>query len=386
MCCATIRRNRVAPRTSLVIAIAKRQEALFVRRHDMLGQRGSSMLRNLLSTLIIIFGASATASHAADPSNAVGVRSTAAMASERGEAIALTLWYPAGPGGTAELVGGNKVFEGVPAQRDAPVADGAFPVVLLAHGGLRAAPNLGNWIAAALAGQGMIVAVTHAPAVDGQAAVAELWRRPADLSAALTAIEQDPALSAHTEQGKVGAVGFLRGGTSVLSLAGAVIDAESYRHSCDDVASGPDCRWFAKNGIDLKKTDAKEIARSLLDRRIKVVVAVDPELSRNFEPASLAVVRVPVDIINLGPADRALPWLDASVLGGLIPGARYHLVPDATPFSSFSLCTPKGPALLAAEGEDETVCQDGENRSREEIHAEIADMISTALRRGFSAQ
>jgi hypothetical protein len=56
-------------------------------------------------------------------------------------------------------------------------------------------------------------------------------------------------------------------------------------------------------------------------------------------------------------------------------------LPDATPFSTFSLCTPQAAVLL--DPEDEPVCSDGAT-PRPAIHAVLADMIDRALRWGFA--
>jgi predicted dienelactone hydrolase len=75
------------------------------------------------------------------------------------------------------------VFEGVEGPQDAPIADGPFPLILIAHGGIRAAPNHGNWLASDLAARGFVAAVVRGPTLgprDADIAVHEIWRRPAD--------------------------------------------------------------------------------------------------------------------------------------------------------------------------------------------------------------
>ncbi len=302
----------------------------------------------------------------------------------RGAAIDVVLWYPAGTGGTPERFGASKVFDGVAARRDASVADGQFPLVVLAHGGLRANPGASGWIAAALAARRYIVAVAQPPRLgpdDARRAVGEVWRRPADLSDTLTAVEGDATMAPHLEHEKVGAVGFFLGGTSALALAGARLDEDSYRRSCDPPARGPDCRWLAESGVDLHGMDLGPLAASHLDRRIKVAVAVDPELGPSLASASLRAIQVPVTIIGLGRPDAPPPRLAASDLARMIPDALYQTVPDATMFSAFDRCTPQGAAILGREGDGEAICRDGGDRSRQEIHVELAGMIASALAR-----
>jgi predicted dienelactone hydrolase len=75
--------------------------------------------------------------------------------------LQVTLWYPAKAGGTSVWVGDSAVFEGVEGQQDAPIADGLFPMILIAHGGIRAAPNHGNWLGSGLAARGFVAAVVR---------------------------------------------------------------------------------------------------------------------------------------------------------------------------------------------------------------------------------
>lgn len=323
----------------------------------------------------------------ANGGDGVGVRAMVAMVPERGETVDVTLWYPARTGGDGERVGATGVFEGTPARRNAEIADGAFPVILFAHGGLRAAPQSGGWIAAHLAARGNIVVAVQPPrlgAKDAQIAAREVWLRPADLSAALSMVSGDPALVRSVAPGRVGAVGFFLGGTSVLSLVGGRLDADRYRRSCDGVGEGMDCSWFATHGVDLGRVGGALTMGAPPDHRVAVVVAVDPELSRIFTSVSLAGVTAPVTVINLGRAGSTPAALDAAGLETTVPGARFHRVADATQFSAFNVCTPQGVDVLRADGDDEAACLDGGERTRGDIQAEIAGVIDGALERGFT--
>src|SRR5512147_2176477 len=151
-----------------------------------------SCRRTLAGALVLV--AVSLSFHAAS-AREPGIRTLTATVPERGGTIDLTLWYPAHADGVSESVGGSKIFKGVPGRRNASHADGVFPVVLLAAGGLRANPNMAGGIAAYLAARGYLVATAHPPALgsdDAQSAVGEVWLRPADLSAALNAVENDP--------------------------------------------------------------------------------------------------------------------------------------------------------------------------------------------------
>lgn len=339
------------------------------------------MMRPLLALAMAVVATAVSAP--AGAADGVGLRQLAVMAPERGQALDIALWYPATAGGTHVRFGDSAIFEGVPAQLDAPPADGPFPFVLLSHGGMRAAPNVTGWIAAELVDRGFVVAVVQPPGLGERsagAAIPEIWLRPADLRATLTALVDDPALAGHIAVDRVGVLGFFLGGTSALALAGGRLDAASYRRSCDAGGTGLDCAWFEQGGIDLHEVDLVPLARSNLDERIRVAVAVDPELGSSFAAASLASIEAPVLVINLGRPETIRPGLQASEVAAAIPSARYATVPDATPFSSFSRCKPKATAILLEEGEDDAICRDGDYRTREAIHAELAELVADAFR------
>lgn len=319
----------------------------------------------------------------AGAADGVGLRQLAVMAPERGQELDIALWYPTAAGGTPALFGDSAIFEGEPAQLDAPLGDGPFPLVLLSHGGMRSAPNVTGWIAVQLVDQGFVVAVVQPPGLGERGvvgAIPEIWLRPADLRATLTALADDPTLAGHIALDRVGVLGFFLGGTSALALAGGRLDEARYRRSCDAGGTGLDCAWFGHDGIDLHEIDLAPLERSNLDERIAIAVAVDPELGYSFTAASLASIEAPVLVINLGRPETIRPGLQASDVATAIPSARYASVPDATPFSSFSLCKPKAAAILLEEGENDSICRDGDGRTREEIHAELAELVVDAFR------
>src|SRR5689334_10302379 len=105
-----------------------------------------------LVALVLLEASPATGGDTLPP---IGLRSLTVIAPERGGGtIEVDLWYPAAAGGVATLVGDSKVFQGVAAMREAAIANGRHPLILLAHGGMRAAANQAGWLAAALAARG----------------------------------------------------------------------------------------------------------------------------------------------------------------------------------------------------------------------------------------
>lgn len=336
-------------------------------------------MKCVLALVLAVFLSTPLAATADAP--AVGVRMLSMPMPERGTELPVALWYPAAAGGIPAQVGENAVFAGSPALLDAPIAGGSFPIILLSHGGLRSAPGLGGWIASRLAAQGFVVAAVSGPGahLNPSDAWREIWLRPADLTEALTALVQDPALTGRIDLSRAGVLGFQFGGSAALAMAGATYDAEAYARSCDDGATGPDCAWFARHGLDLRHVDGAKVRRSNPDPRIDAVVVVDPENAALFTPASLSRIQVPVQVITLGEPDARV-----TALAAIIPHANHATIGGATKFDGFSRCRAEGAAILREEGDDERLCADGD-RPRAQVHDELAAMILAAFARDLPA-
>lgn len=262
----------------------------------------------------------------------VGVR-TLMIEGER--PLSLTLWYPA-EGGTAQTVGGNAVFEGVQGVFDAPLPDALLPVVLVSHGGLRSATDSGAWLSSALARTGYLAIEVNAPRpANATQAINEVWQRPRDIVRALDAISAAPIWRDVADMTAVSAVGFALGGTAVLSIAGGTLSLEQVMTSCTGPTKGPDCAWFAAQGVGLDSMDVDALAGLRGDQRIKTVIALSPEYLSAFGhpvPSMSAVAHV----LTFGQKDGPFAAL--------------------TPFDAFGVCTPKGPAILAEDGGPPALC------------------------------
>jgi predicted dienelactone hydrolase len=303
---------------------------------------------------------------------AVGLRTFSFLSPARGHSVESSLWYPSAANTDRQRIGDSQVFTGVSAHPNAAMAAGRHPLVLLAHGGLRSARFGSAWIAADLAARGYIVLQVHPPALapdEAHRAGPEIWLRPADLSAALTAIESDADIRAHVAPGFVGVLGFLRGATTALALAGARFDAEKVQGACDAMTTVPGCGWLRASGVDLHQLPADQIEADYRDPRVRVVVAVAPDLQDAVNAASVQRIGIPVHIVQLGSA----------VVRVAGPQVSSTQVPDAHAMSVFNLCTPSARATLLAEGEDPALCADGGGRPRSAIHADLAVRIADLM-------
>jgi predicted dienelactone hydrolase len=188
-------------------------------------------------------------------------------------------------------------------------------------------------------------------------------------------LENDPTSRSRHDTEAVGVLGFHLGGTAALALVGARIDAQRYAWSCDPGGTGIDCDWLARHGIDLRNIDPARVARSHLDRRVRAAVAVDPELSAVFDPASLSAIAAPAQVINLGQPDAIRAGLEASSPARAIPRATYAAVAGATASSALISASPRSCDPTSG-GDDEALCRDGQ-RPRAGVHALVAQMTAS---------
>lgn len=320
---------------------------------------------------------------------AAGVREVSVQAMARDDAIRVMVWYPSKHDGPTSAIDSNAVFAGAMGQLEASLAPGQFPLVLISHGGFRAAPVHAGWLASALASRGNIVAVVTPPkAKPGPPpanVLSELVLRPQDLSATLTELKRNTTFKAHIDFDRVGAVGFFLGGYAVLALAGLELDPDQLAKTCQPVVRSVDCRWLRSGGINMQTTDLTPVVRSVQDSRIKAVVAIDPEWMHGASPSGLARIETSTHILNVGESGSTGNVLNGASVSRGIRGATYSIIKEAGRFSSFSICQDKGPAILKAEGEDSDLCTDGKTtRPRTQIHQELVMLISNKLAHGFS--
>ena len=318
----------------------------------------------------------------------VGVKIILVAVPERGIKMNVTLWYPAiGPGRRTFIGNGSALFQGTAAFGGIPIAEGRWPLIVLSQGGLRSGPNIGAWMASRLAASGFMVAMLRQPdprQLTEAQTLPEIWLRPADVSAALTAILDDGTLSPRIDPAHIGVLGFQVGGTAALSLAGGLLDVASVRASCDAGGVGVDCGRFRKAGLDLHTVSLPLLGRSNADPRVKAIVVIDPEFGRSFTRKSLADISVPVDLINLGKPETIWPGLNAEGLAPIIFNSQYIVVPDATQYSSFPECKP-GTSAILREGGDEAICKDpAGGRNRAQVHDAVAQMVAAMFRSDFA--
>lgn len=302
-----------------------------------------------------------------------------AFAPARDKNIDFHIWYPANPGGRAITVGGNGVFYGKPAGRGAPHKNGQFPSILMSHGAGGNAGQFG-WIASALAHAGYVVVLPNHPGTTSRNASAQaavrVWERPADISAVINEIVENPQSYPYINPNRIATLGFSAGGYTAMAVSGARVDVEALQSFCDHDDHGmSDCAFLARGGVDLHVLDLSPASQDLRDPRVKAAVIVDPGIVETLTATSLAKIDIPMLIINLGDTNKIPKGVEARQAAETIPGAKYEIIEDAIHFSFMAQCKPKGAAILADEGEPDPLCDDAGGRKRSLIHKELEQMI-----------
>lgn len=304
-----------------------------------------------------------------------------ALNQDPGRPLNAALWYPASEQGQARLVADNPVFYGESVVLNGTPASGQYPLVLLSHGYGGTWRNQ-SWLAVELASHGYIVAAPNHPGTtalnrDAQQAAA-LWARPNDLSRVIDAVTADAALAGEVNRQKIAAIGHSLGGWTVLALAGGMFDTARFKKECRRYPVLNACTLVATLGLE-----NHALEKSLEDPRIKAVVSLDAGLVRGFTPLSLAAVHLPVLIIAAGTDVGDMPVeLESGYLKKAIPPASltYVEIPDAMHFSFLQRCKPGAADILDGENQGEGIlCKDGGTRSREEIHRQVAAIVTGFL-------
>jgi predicted dienelactone hydrolase len=344
-------------------------------------------------TLLLYALALCTAASAALAADPVGVRKISVVTQEYPRPLAVTVWYPAKAGGEQIPADDNPIFESSSAQKDAAVANGRFPLVLLSHGSGSRVDGMA-WIAVKLAEAGFIVAGPNHPGTTSgdstPAATPKIWERAQDISTIITALSESAQWASAINPARIGILGFSLGGSTAMELAGARGDLPAYVRYCDENPEMMDCSWLAGGHgyaggervdvepLQLSGIDKTRFEQQNRDARIASVVAVDPGLATTFQKDSVQAIDVPVTLINLGGPGQIPLGVLSDRLATAIPGASYAQVDGADHFSFLPVCKPTAPVFLKSVGEVDPIC-DETARPRGEIHAELARLIIGAF-------
>jgi predicted dienelactone hydrolase len=222
--------------------------------------------------------------------------------------IPVEVWYPAAagtePGGTYRTLlrdGATDVTLSGRAARDAPMADGTFPLVILSHGypGNR---FLLSHLGENLASKGYVVASIEHPDSTYQdmgAFASTLVNRPLDQSFVLdemAALEGD--LGAVIDDSRTGVIGYSMGGYGALIFGGAGVTQAAVERS--DLLA-----FRAPQDLLALHQAGTEAHEALVDPRVKALVAIGPwGRNRDFwDAGGLAGLETPLLLIAGGVDD-----------------------------------------------------------------------------------
>ncbi|WLQ16618.1 alpha/beta fold hydrolase [Hahella aquimaris] len=330
----------------------------------------------------------------------IGFRETQVADASAHRPLHVSIWYPMQEEQTSNAtrastisIGENQAFFGVQARPNAEPAQDAHPLVVLSHGYGGNWRNL-NWLAAELAAQGYVVAAPDHPGTTTfdrrPVEAAKLWERPHDLSRVIDFILDNPKLAGEINADNIAAIGHSLGGWTVMALAGARFDQTHFAAECLAHPNPRVCGLSDELGLSTEGAAKASLEASLADHRVRAVVSLDLGLARGFTPASLAAVRIPVLIFGAGVDIGDLPArMESGYLSVHLPSARsqYLEIPDAAHFSFMQRCKPSAIALLEEEVPgDGVICKDGEDRSREEIHQQVAGLVIAFLKQAFTTK
>lgn len=247
---------------------------------------------------------------------------------------------------------------------EAPVVMGRFPLLALSHGNT-GTPMALHDLAGALARRGFVVVAAVHPGDNARdhsrlGTLSNLYGRPLQISAAITATLEDPLLSPYVSGKQVGMIGYSAGAETALILSGARPDLQRLRRYCEERPQDVDA--CTRHGELIADRD------DLLpeaDPRIRALLLMAP-LSLSFGRQALAEVNVP-SLIYSGDHDQLLAVdKNAQALARKLPVTpNYRLLEGAGHFVFMSPCDESQRARMPA------LCNDAEGVDRAGIHLSL---------------
>ena len=264
-------------------------------------------------------------------------------------------------------------FWTVDALRDAPPADGRFPLIPLSHGdgGHRLSQHD---LATSLARHGFIVVVVTHPGDSDRDPAA--WRgdrslvgREYDLRAALDAVLADPVFGAHVDRDRIGVAGFSLGGYTALLLAGARADLSRFGTYCRDTGAAPATCAEGPPAI-------RPGLGFFRDHHIKAAYLMAPGPGYFFTREGMADVSIPVHIDDPAEDEVLVRPYAAERIRDLLPRApEYVRVPGAGHYAYLAPC----PEQLRQQTPQ--LCTDPPGLQRAAFHGELAAEMADYFRR-----
>ena len=174
------------------------------------------------------------------------------------------IWYPTSDKSDTTLIGDNPAFTGTQVIKDAKIQSGTFPVILLSHG-YRGNWRNQNWLATKLASKGYIVAAADHPGTtsfdQSPQQAAKWWERPRDVSRTLDYLLSETSWKQSANAENVTAIGHSLGGWTVMQLAGAKMDKQTFEANCLTYPNPRTCGLAEELGLD--KVQDEELVQKI---------------------------------------------------------------------------------------------------------------------------
>lgn len=259
-----------------------------------------------------------------------------------------------------------------------------LPLILLSHG-TGASSLMMGWLGAALASHGFIAAAVNHPGNNSLEAVtlpgfALWWERATDLTAVFDQLLADSTFGKRIDAKRVGAAGFSLGGFTVIEIAGGIGETSRYQDFCKSPKADGMCvdpiefPGLTAKVAELGKTDATfqaalaDAAKSHRDSRVRAIFAMAPALGPAFDPASLAKIAIPAQIVA-GSVDKVVPIeSSAKFFAARIPAAQLTIFQDVGHFTFLATCGQLGRTSRP------DLCLDNAGILRDDIHAQTANL------------
>ena len=254
----------------------------------------------------------------------------------------------------------------VQATEDAKIAMGHYPLLMLSHGNT-GTPLALHYLATSLARKGFVVVAVLHPGDNYKdhsrlGTLSNLYGRPMQISAAISAALADRHLSPYLQADQVGVIGYSAGGETALILSGAEPDLDRLRRYCQERPNDHDA-CTKKGELIADRDDLVPVA----DPRVHALLLMAP-LSLMFGRQTLSQVHVPV-LLYSGDGDKLVfPDKNAAALARKLPVTpQFNAIPGAGHFVFMAPCSDEQMAAMPG------LCTDAEGVDREGIHRDLID-------------
>jgi predicted dienelactone hydrolase len=263
------------------------------------------MNRSILIIAIIFLSKFSSIAQSGTSQN-IGQRTLFFKDEARNRPVTTEIWYPT----TDTLTEKDKHFSPfirIQTIKKGKVPGKKMPLILISHGTGAGRLTL-EWLADGLVQKGfMVAAVDHFGNTYDNKKVedfVEPWRRPQDISYALTALLKDTLFGSRIDTLRIGAAGFSLGGYTVITLAGAKFDLNAIRayfktERGKKELNIPEFPGLADAFNEESVTRSFENCPPLKDNRIKAFFAICPAVGQGFNNKNqFATINDPVYIVG----------------------------------------------------------------------------------------